>query len=140
MNVKEFEGIFYRVGKWRGHDNYECMQCTFATLGGPEKVLAHVRKKHFSWSERCEPMVAIADRRGREITPEPVDSGMEEMAAEAVTRSEVINTFGEEVGAMLISAGYSTLTSVEPLTVDDLMKIEGIGRTRAKKILKVMSE
>ncbi|MBA7515232.1 hypothetical protein ES705_07271 [subsurface metagenome] len=138
---EQFEGIFYRVGMWRGMPNYKCMECNFATLDGADKVIAHVRRRHFNWAEKRQPMIVVANKRGQEVaSQEREDAGMAAMAGEAIARSEVIGKFGEDVGAMLIDAGLSSLSSIKPLTTDDLVKIEGIGKARARKILREMGE
>lgn len=57
---------------------------------------------------------------------------------QSLTRSEVINAFGERVGHALIDAGYASLSSLEGLTKSELTKIEGIGAVSADAILEVL--
>lgn len=39
----------YRVTKWRGHDNFECMKCQYATLW-MEKMQKHLQEGAHPWA------------------------------------------------------------------------------------------
>lgn len=48
------------------------------------------------------------------------------MDNESLTRSEVINTFGEMIGQILLDGGYSSLTNVINATDEELLAVEGM--------------
>lgn len=53
---------------------------------------------------------------------------------EILTRSEVINILGEQLGQLLIDAGYSTIASIILTTDKELEKIRGVGKASIAKI------
>lgn len=56
------------------------------------------------------------------------------MTDEGLTRSEVINEFGEALGNMLLEGGYSSLSAILEATDEDLLAIEGLGPAKLKTI------
>lgn len=66
----------------------------------------------------------------------------EEIRAESggnLTRSEIINAFGEELGRKLLDGGYSSLSAVASATDKELLAVAGIGPAGLSKILDVGS-
>jgi hypothetical protein len=62
------------------------------------------------------------------VEPEPEPEAEAVVAApDHLTRSEIINTFGDEVGAKLLDAGLASLLSVQRATDDELLAVTGIG-------------
>ena len=53
---------------------------------------------------------------------------------EGLTRSEVINEFGPDLGQKLIDGGYASLSSLLSVTDEDLIAIAGIGPASVTKI------
>jgi excinuclease UvrABC nuclease subunit len=47
---------------------------------------------------------------------------------------------GKKVEKALVEAGYDTVEKIKALTIDDLIKVEGIGKKTAEKILKSAQE
>ena len=47
-----------------------------------------------------------------------------------------IKGIGQKIAGILIAAGYDTSEKIKVLTVEDLVKLEGIGEKTADKILK----
>ena len=70
-----------------------------------------------------------------QILPITFGMGMEPMvepelvaaAPEDLTRSEVINAFGDKLGQKLLDAGYSSLSGLAAASDQDLLKIPGVG-------------
>jgi len=58
----------------------------------------------------------------------------EAVVKEIMTRSEVVNLFGEKIGELLIDAGYSTVSSVITAKNEDLKAISGLGKASLEKI------
>lgn len=59
--------------------------------------------------------------------------------AERLTRSEIINAFGEDLGNKVLAGGYSSLSSLVLATDKELLAIEGVGPAALSKILEVIS-
>jgi len=59
--------------------------------------------------------------------------------AERLTRSEIINAFGEDLGNKLLGGGYSSLSGMAGVTDEELLAIEGIGPVTVGKIREVIS-
>lgn len=60
--------------------------------------------------------------------PEPEGGeAPEPEGGEALTRSEVINVYGERIGQLLLGAGYSTVSQVREDSDENLLDVEGIG-------------
>lgn len=70
-----------------------------------------------------------------EEVPEP-----EAEVDEVLTRSEVINLVGEVRGQALIDAGFSSISSLEGLSFEDLTEIEGVGPATATKVLEALGD
>lgn len=60
-------------------------------------------------------------------------------AAERLTRSEIINSFGDDLGQKLLDGGYSSLSSLVLATDKELLAVEGVGPAALSKILEVIS-
>lgn len=60
-------------------------------------------------------------------------------SAEKLTRSEIFNTFGEDIGQKLIDGGYASLSGLAGVTDDELLAITGIGPASVEKIREVIS-
>lgn len=56
-----------------------------------------------------------------------------------LTRSEIINTFGEDLGNKLLDGGYSSLSGMIDATDEDFLAIKGVGPAALAKIREVMS-
>ena len=61
---------------------------------------------------------------------EPVDNTEDQ----GLTRSEVINEFGEKLGFALIQGGFSTIAAVDGATDEELLAVTGVGEASLKKI------
>jgi len=59
----------------------------------------------------------------------------EEASAEAAQLTD-IEGVGPKVEKILITAGYDTVAKIKSLTVEDLVKVEGIGEKTAEKIIR----
>lgn len=59
--------------------------------------------------------------------------------ADPKTRSEVINTFGERAGGILVDNGISAVSDV-PRDREQLVALSGIGEARATEILEALDE
>lgn len=58
-----------------------------------------------------------------------------------LTRSEVINAFGEDIGRILIDAGHSSISLVEVLIEEGTLEdVPGIGSARAKAIYQYFAD
>lgn len=57
---------------------------------------------------------------------------------EELTRSEVINTFGPEIGRLLLDGGYSTIGSIISATDKELEEVPSLGRATVKKIREIL--
>jgi ERCC4-type nuclease len=58
---------------------------------------------------------------------------------EKLTRSEIINTFGEKLGQLLLDGGYSSLSSLFKVSDTELEEIPGIGEASVKKIREILT-
>jgi hypothetical protein len=56
-----------------------------------------------------------------------------------LTRSEVINTFGEDLGNKLLDGGYSSLSGMIDATDEDFLAITGIGPAALAKIREALT-
>jgi N utilization substance protein A len=68
-------------------------------------------------------------------SPEPSGKGAAKKKAKAPKITD-IEGVGPKAGKMLKDAGYDTIAKIKELTVEDLVKLDGIGRKTAEKILK----
>lgn len=69
------------------------------------------------------------------MTPNyPEDGQDSEPVDEILTRSEVINLFGEKIGQLLLDGGYSTVASTLVAADEELEDVKGIGEAAVKKI------
>lgn len=74
------------------------------------------------------------------IEPVAEDAQSEERAMEeGLTRSEIINAFGEDLGGKLLDGGYSSLSGMMGATDEDFLAIKGIGPASLAEIRKVVS-
>lgn len=85
------------------------------------------------------------DIRGKEVKKaEKIEEKKEEAAIEKAAAKEVKLTGLDGVGAkiekILVGAGYDTVEKIKNLTIEDLTKLEGIGKKTAEKILKSAKE
>jgi len=56
-----------------------------------------------------------------------------------LTRSEIINAFGEHLGGLLIGAGYSSFSGMIGATDEDFLAIDGVGPVALDEIRSVLS-
>ena len=68
-------------------------------------------------------------------SPEPSGKGAAKKKAKAPKITD-IEGVGPKAGKMLKDAGYDTIAKIKELTFEDLVKLDGIGRKTAEKILK----
>jgi hypothetical protein len=61
-----------------------------------------------------------------------------EEARENLTRSEIINKFGEAFGRALLDAGYSSFTSLRLASDEELLAIGGVGPAKLAQIREVV--
>lgn len=54
--------------------------------------------------------------------------------ADDLTRSEIIDAFGEELGGKLLAGGYSSLDSLSSATNEEILAVDGIGPASLAKI------
>jgi len=60
-------------------------------------------------------------------------------SAERLTRSEIINAFGEDLGQKLLGGGYASMSSLTGATDEQLLAIDGIGPASLEKIREVVT-
>jgi hypothetical protein len=73
-----------------------------------------------------------------EMAKDPVMSGpvseVVQPEDEGLTRSEIINLFGEAFGRMLLEAGYASILSLQLATDEELLSIAGLGPAKLQII------
>lgn len=63
-----------------------------------------------------------------------------EEIVEGLTRSEVINVFGEKLGNLLIDGGYASISSIMMASDSDLEDVKGVGKATVKQIREQLAE
>lgn len=80
----------------------------------------------------------MTDYDGSEID-EVVEPEPRPAVGEELTRSEVLNRFGPEVGQLLLDGGYFTIDSIMSATDKELEAIPDLGRATVKKIRELLA-
>jgi len=80
----------------------------------------------------------IGAEKGEDTTIFPRHEEVE--IEEILTRSPIINLFGEKVGQLLLDAGYSSMAAVIMADDEVLLGIKGIGEAALKEIRSIVPE
>ncbi len=60
----------FELGTWKGRTQWRCRRCPWDTLAGEAAMLAHIQNVHEPpLRPPSPPLVAVADRWGREVPP-----------------------------------------------------------------------
>ncbi len=93
------------------------------SIGAYEEVYGEVQGP-----AAAAPEPAYSEEAGNELVV------TDDTADASLTRSEVINEFGEKLGFALIQGGFSTIASVDGATDEELLAVNGVGDASLKKI------
>jgi N utilization substance protein A len=90
--------------------------------------------------EKVKEVAAKLEGAGKAVpsSESPVPSKKEKKTKEAKLTD--LAGVGKKVEKALVEAGYDTVEKIKALTIDDLIKVEGIGKKTAEKILKSAQE
>jgi hypothetical protein len=69
-----------------------------------------------------------------EVRAKDAGENIPDETGEGLTRSEIINMFGEGLGRMLLDAGYASITSLRLASDDELLAISGLGPAKVNLI------
>ena len=73
-------------------------------------------------------------------SPQSIEQKEEKVEKTEEVKLTEIDGVGPKIEKALIAAGYDTVEKIKALTIEDLVKIEGIGKKTAEKILKSVKE
>jgi hypothetical protein len=97
----------YKTTNWRGHDNYECTLCPFATLEKP-RIVEHVNRAHPLKSQAEKPLlgfgaIPFASDTARELAIEL--AGTVGLTPDVLERSKPSGAGGYTVADVRSAAG-----------------------------------
>ena len=69
-----------------------------------------------------------------EVRAKDAGENIPEETGEGLTRSEIINMFGEATGRALLDAGYASFTSLRMASDEELLAISGVGPAKVETI------
>ena len=110
--------------------------------GKEEKVkAAEAAKAEKVKAEVSHPLASLPSlRSGLSGTEEPEVESQEKVKKEKDLNLTDLEGVGPKIEKILVAAGYDTVGKIKNLTIDDLTKLEGVGKKTAEKIIKSAKE